>query len=128
MDRPMTDPQQRVLIVEDDFQVATVMREVLQRMDLHVLINHSLPAALDELALAAFDIALVDMGLRGESARPLVQKLAASGTPFAVVTAADQARLKTEFPGLLVIMKPLGVKALEEAVRTLLGQVSASTR
>lgn len=68
------------------------------------------------------------MGLRGESARPLVKKLAASGTPFAVVTAADQARLKTEFPGLLVIMKPLGVKALEEAARTLLARVSASTR
>ncbi|MEO7072652.1 MAG: response regulator [Rhodanobacter sp.] len=114
--------QKRVLVVEDDSLVAMVMEDVLLRMGLDVLINHNLADALDELELADFDIALIDMGLRGESAHPLVQKLTSTGTPFAVVSGADQSHLKAEFPGVLVAMKPLGVKALEDVVRSLLGQ------
>ena len=116
----------KVLVVEDDSLVAMVMEDVLRRMGLDVLINHSLMAALDELELGDFDVALIDMGLRGESARPLVQKLTATATPFAVISGADQSALKAEFPGVLVAMKPLGVKALEEVVNKLLDRATAS--
>jgi DNA-binding response OmpR family regulator len=95
-------------------------------MGLEVLINHSLTAALDELELGDFDVALIDMGLRGESARPLVQKLTSTATPFAVVSGADQSALKAEFPDVLVAMKPLGVKALEGVVRQLLERAEAA--
>jgi DNA-binding response OmpR family regulator len=118
--------QKRVLVVEDDPLVAMVMEDVLRRMGLEVLINHSLTAALDELELGDFDVALIDMGLRGESARPLVQKLTSTATPFAVVSGADQSALKAEFPDVLVAMKPLGVKALEGVVRQLLERAEAA--
>ncbi len=117
----------KVLVVEDDSLVAMVMEDVLRRMGLDVLINHSLTAALDELELGDFDVALIDMGLRGESARPLVQKLTATATPFAVISGADQSALKAEFPSVLVAMKPLGVKALEDVVHKLLGHAQTST-
>lgn len=118
--------QKRVLVVEDDPLVAMVMEDVLRRMGLEVLVNHSLTAALDELELGDFDVALIDMGLRGESARPLVQKLTSTATPFAVVSGADQSALKAEFPDVLVAMKPLGVKALEGVVRQLLERAEAA--
>lgn len=109
-------------MVEDDPLVAMVMEDVLMRMGLSVVINHNLDDALREVELGDFDIALIDMGLRGESAHPLVEKLTARATPFAVVTGADQPELKAEFPGVVVAMKPLGVKTLENVVRQLLGQ------
>jgi DNA-binding response OmpR family regulator len=118
--------QKRVLVVEDDPLVAMVMEDVLRRMGLEVLINHSLTAALDELELGDIDVALIDLGLRGESARPLVQKLTSTATPFAVVSGADQSALKAEFPDVLVAMKPLGVKALEGVVRQLLERAEAA--
>lgn len=121
-----TIAKKRVLLVEDDPLVAMVMEDVLLRMGLQVLVNHSLANALNELELADFDVALVDMGLRGESARPLVQHLTARGTPFAVVTGADPAALKAEFPGVLIAAKPLGLKALEQMVNELLGRPTAS--
>jgi DNA-binding response OmpR family regulator len=121
-----TIAKKRVLLVEDDPLIAMVMEDVLLRMGLQVLVNHSLANALNELELADFDAALVDLGLRGESAHPLVQHLIARGTPFAVVTGADPAALKTEFPGVLVATKPLALKALEQMVNELLGRSTAS--
>ncbi|HEV7122605.1 MAG TPA: response regulator [Rhodanobacter sp.] len=124
----MTATQKRVLVIEDDPLVAMVMEDVLLRMGLAVYVNHSLADATNELELAEFDVALVDMGLRGESAYPLVQILTARGTPFAIVTGADQPDLVTEFPGVLIATKPLGIKALETVVQTLLGQAETTTR
>lgn len=120
--------KKRVLLVEDDPVVAMVMEDVLLRMGLDVLVNHSLANALNELELADFDVALVDMGLRGESAQPLVQRLTAYGTPFAVVTGADQAALKAEFPGVLIATKPIAVKTLEKMVNELLAPPTPSAR
>lgn len=121
-----TIAKKRVLLVEDDPLVAMVVEDLLLRMGLDVLVNHSLANALNELELADFDLALVDMGLRGESARPLVQRLTARATPFAVVTGADPAALKAEFPGALIATKPLSLNALEQMVSALLGPRTTS--
>lgn len=121
-----TIAKKRVLLVEDDPVIAMVMEDVLLHMGLEVLVNHSLANALNEIELADVDVALVDMGLRGESARPLVQRLTARATPFAVVTGGDPAALKAEFPGVLIAAKPLGLSALEHMVSELLGQRTTS--
>lgn len=123
-----TIAKKRVLLVEDDPLIAMVMEDVLLRMGLQVLVNHTLANALNELELANFDAAIVDMGLRGESAHPLVQRLTARGTPFAVVTGADPAALKADFPGVLVATKPLGIQALERMVNELLERPTSSAR
>ena len=110
----------RVLIVEDDPVVAMVVEDTLQGMGLEALVNLSLVDALNELEASDIDAGLIDMGLRGESARPIVLALAARNIPFVVMSGSDQPELKAEFPQIRIVLKPLSVQALERVMLELL--------
>ena len=110
------------LIVDDDPMVAMLVEDVLRGMRIDGLVNLHLQNALAELDVSEFDVALVDMELRRESARPLVLALIARDIPFLVMSGADQSALVAEFPQILAISKPFDVKALESAVSELLGR------
>ena len=111
---------QRVLIVEDDPVVAMMVEDTLQGMGLETLVNLSLFDALNELETSDFDAALIDMGLRGESAHPIVLALVARDTPFVVISGRDQPELKAEFPHIRIVLKPLRVHELEKIMLELL--------
>jgi len=102
--------------------VAMLVEDVLRGMRIDGLVNLNLQNALAELDVSEFDVALVDMELRRESARPLVLALIARDIPFLVMSGADQSALVAEFPQILAISKPFDVKALESAVSELLGR------
>ena len=110
----------RVLIVEDDPVVALMVEDTLQGMGLETLVNLSLLDAITELETSDIDAALVDMGLRGESAYPIVLALVARNTPFVVISGRDQPELKAEFPQIRIVLKPLRVQELEQIMRELL--------
>jgi len=110
----------RVLIVEDDPVVAMMVEDTLQSMGLETLVNLSLLDAITELETSDIDAALVDMGLRGESAYPIVLALVARNTPFVVISGRDQPELKAEFPQIRIVLKPLRVQELEQIMRELL--------
>jgi DNA-binding response OmpR family regulator len=110
----------RVLIVEDDPVVAMMVEDTLQGMGLETLVNLSLLDAITELETSDIDAALVDMGLRGESAYPIVLALVARNTPFVVISGRDQPELKAEFPQIRIVLKPLRVQELEQIMRELL--------
>lgn len=116
----------RVLIVEDDPVVAMVVEDIVRDMGHEVLINLTLEHALVELEAGRIDLALLDMHLRGESARPVLLQLLERGTPFMVLSGADQSALKQEFPQIRVMAKPFGKTDLEDAVRQLLNPLSES--
>ena len=118
----MSSPKtRRVLIVEDDPVVAMVVEDTLQGMGLETLVNLSLLDALTELEASDIDAALIDMGLRGESARPIVLALIAREIPFVVMSGTDQPKLTAEFPQIRIVLKPLSVQSLEQIVLELLG-------
>jgi len=117
----MTFETKRVLVVEDDPVVAMVVEDTLRDMGLEVLIDLSLVDALSEIETSEFDAALVDIGLRGESARPLIVTLQDRGVPFAVMSGGDLSALAAEFPDVPTMTKPLDMAALKQAMRELLG-------
>ena len=118
----MSSPKtRRVMIVEDDPVVAMVVEDTLQGMGLETLVNLSLLDALTELEASDIDAALIDMGLRGESARPIVLALIAREIPFVVMSGTDQPKLTAEFPQIRIVLKPLSVQSLEQIVLELLG-------
>ena len=80
---------QRVLVVEDDPIVAMVLEDTLRDMGLDVLIDLTLVDGINEVEAGAFEAALVDVGLRGEDARPIMAALRERGIPFAVMSGGE---------------------------------------
>ncbi len=117
----MTSGAKRVLVVEDDPVVAMVMEDTLRDMGLVVLVDLTLVDALSDLEYGEFDAALVDVGLRGESAHSLMLALRERHMPFAVVSGGNLADLAAEFPGVRMVAKPLSLQALRTIMRELLG-------
>lgn len=110
----------RVLVVEDDPIVAMVVEDTLRDMGLEVLVDLSLVDALSEIETSEFDAALIDVGLRGESAYPVMVALQERRVPFAVMSGGDLTALAAEFPQVRMMSKPLDMKSLQKAMRDLL--------
>ncbi|MFK2875728.1 response regulator [Rhodanobacter hydrolyticus] len=110
----------RVLVIEDDPVVAMVLEDVLQKLKLEVIVDLSLANALTEIESGEFDAVLLDMELRGESARPALLAMMAQNVPFVVISGSDQSALVAEFPQLCVLMKPVSSAELQRIVRSLL--------
>ncbi|WP_165488700.1 MULTISPECIES: response regulator [Dyella] len=110
----------RLLLVEDDPQVAMVVDEVLSELGLEVLVNQSFQNAQEELDAGDIDVAVLDMFLRGESALPIARKLHGMKVPFLVLTGGDPTPILREFPDVTVMSKPFQVAELEHRVMRLL--------
>lgn len=110
----------RVLVVEDDPIVAMVVEDTLRDMGLEVLVDLSLVDALSEIETSEFDAALIDVGLRGESAYPVMVALQERRVPFAVMSGSDLTTLAAEFPQVRMMSKPLDMKSLQKAMQDLL--------
>ena len=110
----------RVLVVEDDPVVAMVMEDALQAMGLEVLVDLNLVDALNEVEASPFDAAMIDVGLRGENAWPVMVALQKRKIPFVVMSGGDLTALAEEFPQVRMINKPVSVEMLRQIVRDLL--------
>ena len=110
----------RVLVVEDDPVVAMVMEDALQAMGLEVLVDINLVDALNEVEASQFDAAMIDVGLRGENAWPVMVALQKRKIPFVVMSGGDLTALAEEFPQVRMINKPVSVEMLRQIVRDLL--------
>lgn len=110
----------RLLVVEDDPVIAMLMEDILRDMGHEVFVNLTLAHALLEIDLNEVDAVLLDMHLRGESARPMVLALIERKLPFLVLSGSDQSALQQEFPQVRLLPKPFGKAELEQSVRELL--------
>lgn len=81
----------RILLVEDDALVAAGIREALERSGYAVDHVGAAEPALSSLALTAYDLALVDIGLPGMDGHELIRRARRRGIglPILVVTARD---------------------------------------
>ena len=92
---PPRGPPPLVLVVEDEFLIATDLEHMLVRHGWRVLgPAPTVGAALRLLDDGARpDVALLDANLRGEAATPVAARLRALGVPFVLASAYDGARL-----------------------------------
>lgn len=110
----------RILVVEDDPIVAMVVEDTLRDLGLEVIVDLTLVNALSEVEASEFDAALIDVGLRGESAYPVMIALQERRVPFAVMSGGDLTTLAAEFPRVRMMSKPLDMKSLQNVMRDLL--------
>jgi ActR/RegA family two-component response regulator len=116
----MADPQfdglrgRRLLIVEDEYMIATDLARALQDRGADVIG----PAASIEHALQLLDAehridgAVLDINLRGERAYPVADALRSRGVRFVFATGYDAWAIPEAYAGVPRLEKPVSVRML----------------
>ena len=110
-------PGTRVLIVEDEAIIAMTAEDMIEAMGGVVAgaaVNLADAAALIERT--AFDVALLDINLNGETSFALADRLVALGRPFVFATGYGAAILPPAHAGATMVTKPYRADALAEVL------------
>jgi DNA-binding response OmpR family regulator len=112
----------RILVVEDEWVIAELVKALLEKAGFHVC--GPMSNSTDALAFLAdnhSDAALLDIHLgRADTSFPVAQQLAERGVPFAFVTAYSRSDLPEHLADRPIVRKPFSSHALEAQVRALL--------
>lgn len=114
----------RVLVVEDEFLVALLLEDQLERLGCRPgPTAATLAEAMNAVTADSFDVAVLDVNLNGEKSFPVAAALESRGTPFLFATGFGEAGIDPAFAGAPVLQKPYTEAQLRCA---LLAALSAS--
>jgi CheY-like chemotaxis protein len=125
----LPETKSRVLIVEDEALVAMLLEDMLIDAGYTVSATVStIPQALEFVAdaVADFDVAILDVNLRGQPIFPVAEALAASGKPFVFATGYGAGSLPEAWRNRPTLQKPFGAGDVERVLATAL-TASAAT-
>jgi DNA-binding NtrC family response regulator len=111
-----------VVLVEDEYLIADVLRTVLELEGARVLgpyasVDLALRSA-DDVAQA--DVAVLDVNLKGGHVYPLVDHLTAQGMPVVLTTGYDADSIPPAYSQLPRMLKPIVSRELVEYLRGML--------
>ena len=107
----------KVLVVEDNLVVASSLISLLELCGIQVVgPATTLPGAAAVARAGAFDIALIDLNLHGETSENLIAMLCEVGVPVVVVTGHD-VEPDTAAKVAAVLVKPFRSEQLLDAIR-----------
>jgi CheY-like chemotaxis protein len=117
------EPPSRVLIVEDEALVAMLLEDML--IDAGYAVSgtaSAIPQALEFVADAAadFDVAILDVNLRGSPIFPVAEALALAGKPFVFATGYGAGSLPEAWRDRPTLQKPFGAGDVERVLATAL--------
>jgi two-component SAPR family response regulator len=120
MDETRALEGRRVLIVEDQYYVATEMRAIVGRLG-GVVIGPAKNAetALELLKREAPDVAILDVNLDGRRVYPVAEALRAMGKPFVFATGYESWAVDPRFASTPLVGKPVTAAAITTAIRQL---------
>ena len=108
---------QRVLVVEDEWLIATLLEEMLAELGHDVVATvATVDKALAVVDGGRFDLALIDMNLNGQSARGVADRLSERGIPFACTTGYGRSDLDERFRDRPILHKPFELRDLEAVI------------
>ena len=106
-----------ILIVEDEPLIAMMLEDFLESL------GHSVRAtcdtvqdALAEVEKGGFELAILDVNLKGENAWPVAKRLREEGIPFVLATGGHVDPPPPEFSSVPVIEKPYTVDRVTPAL------------
>lgn len=109
----------RVLVLEDEFLIAMDVEQLCRdhgAADVVIIPSLDSPAAVD-IGGSNYDVAVIDLRLRGQSTLDFARGLAARGVPFIFATGlADDQEISRDFPSVHVVSKPYRGPELIEAM------------
>ena len=107
----------KVLVVEDEYLVATLMEDMLESAG--CVVAGPIPRlaqALDAASSEACDVAVLDINLAGERVYPVADILARRSVPFVFVTGYGANTLPPEHAGRPRLCKPFRMAELLSAI------------
>jgi DNA-binding NtrC family response regulator len=117
----MTDPNlqnRRILIVEDEFAIASSLKEYLA-LSGAVVIGPvgSIKKALEILDVEpSLDAAVLDFNLGGASSHSVADKLRSSNIPFVFTSGYEDEVLRERYPRVKNLSKPYSMRELEQSL------------
>jgi DNA-binding response OmpR family regulator len=106
-----------ILIVEDEPLIAMMLEDFLESLG-HLVAGtcDSVEGALAKVELGGFDLAILDVNLKGESVWPVASRLRASKIPFVIATGGHVEPPPPEFDDAPMIEKPYTVDRVTPAI------------
>ena len=115
----------RVLIVEDEFLIASMLEAHLLRLGYTVVpIAATVDEALSMLESHRIDLAVVDINLAGSRSFPVADALHARGIPFLFTTGYGESGVPEQYRAFQIVQKPYRIAKLEPILRGLLSQTT----
>lgn len=117
----------RVLVVEDDVMIRMLIEDMLGDLGFTVVAEASkVHEALAAVSTTAFDVAILDVNLSGETTGPVAEALAARGTPFVFATGYGEHGLPDQFRDRPLLKKPFQMESLKRLLETALAGAKAA--
>ena len=110
-----------ILIVEDEPLIAMMLEDFLESLG-HVVKAScdNVADALKAVALNGFDVAILDVNLKGESVWPVAAELRQRGVPFVLASGGHVDPPPREFAGVPLIEKPYTIDRVTPALEAAL--------
>ena len=116
----MADPRS-ILIVEDEPLIAMMLEDFIESLGHRVSGNcDTVGTALREIEKGAFDLAILDINLKGESVWPVASALRDKGTPFVLATGGHVDPPPPEFKDVPTIEKPYTIDRVTPIIEAVL--------
>lgn len=109
-----------VLVVDDEYLIASMIEDILQRQGASVLTATRADEAQAHLAGGHVDFALIDYQMRAVPSEAVWTDLQARNIPFAFCTGSLAAEMHDKFPGVIIIPKPFSENGILEAATALM--------
>jgi CheY-like chemotaxis protein len=125
----LSETKSRVLIVEDEALVAMLLEDML--IDAGYVVSGTASAIAQALefvvdAAADFDIAILDVNLRGKPIFPVAEALAEAGKPFVFATGYGAGSLPEAWRDRPTLQKPFGAGDVERVLAAALARSAAT--
>lgn len=106
-----------ILIVEDEPLIAMMLEDFLDSLGHEIRGTcDSVRGALEEVEKGGFDLAILDVNLKGESVWPVASRLREKKVPFVIATGGHVEPAPPEFNDAPVIEKPYTVDRVTPAI------------
>jgi CheY-like chemotaxis protein len=111
----------RVLIVEDEAIIAMLLEDMLDDLGCKVVaVASDLSAAMKSIGSSEFDLAILDVNLRGQPSFPAARALMDRAVRFVFSTGYGGLGIPHEYDAVPKLQKPFQQSELERAIRNAL--------
>jgi CheY-like chemotaxis protein len=109
--------KRNVLIVEDEPLIAMMLEDFLDSLG-HGIAGtcETVQEAMAKVEEGGFDVAIIDVHLKGEHVWPVADRLTEKGIPFIVATGGHIAPPPAEHENATVLSKPYTIDSIEPAL------------